>query len=142
VSFLVVAIVAVVVVIVLATSGSRHTPYSSLKTGDCFDNVIGHSGVFSDEVDRVDCAKPHDAEVTGSFQAASGSYPGVPGFKAMAQPRCQALALASVGGSAAPRFRGIWLFPPKALWDKGTHLVLCAVGNIDASRRTGSVKAA
>jgi hypothetical protein len=61
----------------------------SLRTGDCFDQPGGTA--TEQEVERVksvDCAKPHDAEVAGSFQLTGSAYPGVPAIEKLAEERC------------------------------------------------------
>ncbi|OEJ97951.1 hypothetical protein J116_008925 [Streptomyces thermolilacinus SPC6] len=62
----------------------------SLRTGDCFNQPGG--AVTEKEVmtvKSVDCAKPHDAEVTGAFQlSGDGAFPGLPAIERQADERC------------------------------------------------------
>lgn len=61
----------------------------SLRTGDCFNQPGGTADQQEVEtVKSVDCAKPHDAEVTGTFQLTGSAYPGVPAIEKQAEERC------------------------------------------------------
>ncbi|AOT60848.1 MULTISPECIES: DUF4190 domain-containing protein [Streptomyces] len=61
----------------------------SLRTGDCFDQPGGATAETEVmTVKDVDCAKPHDAEVTGAFQLTGDAYPGVPAIEKQAEERC------------------------------------------------------
>ncbi len=134
------AAVFVSVLVVVGVAASKHTRYTSLNTGDCFNNISSNS-VFSGEVNRLACSKPHDAEVTGSFQATDpGSYPGQAGFRTEAQPQCRALAVQYLGTGSGAGLQTLFLYPLQGSWISGTRLVVCAVSKIDGTKLTGSVR--
>ncbi|MFV2117541.1 DUF4190 domain-containing protein [Streptomyces sp. Act-28] len=61
----------------------------SLRVGDCFNQPGGTAAEQEVETIRsVDCAKPHDAEVTGAFELTGSAYPGVPAIEKQAEERC------------------------------------------------------
>ncbi|MCP9957485.1 MULTISPECIES: DUF4190 domain-containing protein [Streptomyces] len=64
----------------------------SLRTGDCFNQPGGTADQQEvDTIRSVDCAKPHDAEVAGSFELTGAAYPGVPAIEKQAEERCQTI---------------------------------------------------
>ncbi len=124
-----------VLVAVHVTQGQVHTDYTRLRVGDCY-NLTG-----AGYVDRVACARPHHAEVTGSFQlAVHGGYPAAAGFQSLAQPRCQALASQYLGSTTRVDLGYVWITPDRSAWDGGTRTVVCGLQNVDRSLRTGSLR--
>jgi len=132
-------VLVVTILVVIGAAASTHTHYTSLQSGDCF-NRISSSSIFRFEVDKVDCAKPHDVEVTGRFEAADAPrYPGVSGFAAEAAARCADLATSYLGQNASVGLRYVWLTPAESSWNRGTRTIVCGLQNADQTRRTGSV---
>jgi hypothetical protein len=137
---LVVTVLAIGGLVALGVAASKHTTYTSLETGDCF-NRISSSSIFSFQVDRVDCTKAHDAEVTGRFAADDpGSFPGADGFRAQAEPKCSDFADQYLGSNSGSGLRFIWVTPKQSSWDNGTRTVICGLQNSDQSKHTGSVR--
>lgn len=132
------ALVIGLLVLVVAGAGN-HTQYTNLQTGDCY-NRISSSSIFSGQVDRVDCIKAHDTEVTGSFEAAPGAYPDADGFRTQAEPQCSGFADLYLGSNPATGLNIVWLAPNQFTWDSGTHTVVCGIQNADRSKHTGSVQ--
>jgi Septum formation len=126
---------AVALVLILVTRPSKHTDYTRLRVGDCYN--LTSTGY----VDRVACAHPHHAEVTGSFQLVNqGGYPGTAGFQSEAQPKCQALAGHYLGSTTRIDLGYVWITPNRSAWDRGTRTVVCGLQNADRSPRSGSVR--
>ncbi|MDQ1400050.1 MAG: hypothetical protein QOK20_1982 [Acidimicrobiaceae bacterium] len=137
---LVLSALAIAGIAALAVGASKHTSYTSLTTGDCF-NRISSSSIFSFQVDRVDCSKAHDAEVTGRFEANDpGSFPGADGFRSQAEPKCSDFANQYLGSNSGIGLRFVWVTPKQSSWDNGTHTVICGLQNADQSKHTGSVR--
>ena len=134
------SVIVIPLIIVGVVAATKHTPYNDLQAGDCYTRVSSGS-IFSGEVNKVDCSKPHDAEVTGSFQATDpGSYPGDAGFRTQAQPQCLSLGRQYLGTTSGAGLDAIWLYPKQAAWDDGTRTVVCGIQNADGSQHTGSVR--
>ncbi len=134
------SVLAIAGLVVLGLAASKHTRYTDLQAGDCY-NRISSSSIFSGEVDRLACTQPHDTEVTGTFEASdTGSFPGADGFRALAEPRCTTLANQYLGTHSGTGLRIVWLAPKQSTWDSGTHTVVCGIQNSDRSRHTGSVR--
>ncbi len=127
------------VLVLFGVAASKHTSYTTLQPGACI-NTISSSSVFNSLVDKVDCSKAHEIEVTGRFGAADpGTYPGETGFQSEGQTKCETLTTDYLG-QAPGDFRFIFLFPDKSSWDSGTRTIVCGIGNTDKSKHTGSFK--
>jgi hypothetical protein len=133
---LVLSVLAAVLIGFLVNFAANHHSYTSLDTGDCF-NPVGH-GVFSTLVTKKSCDSPHLDEAVGSFDLTGDTWPGEAGTRALADPTCSGLArqYITVPGD---QLRLLWFYPTKASFDRGERMVLCAVGQADGSKRTGSV---
>jgi hypothetical protein len=134
---LLLCVIGIIGIVALASSGN-HVDYTSLQTGDCF-NTVSSSSFFSGQVTKVDCSKPHDVEVTGSFNATGSSYPGTAGFHTQAEPQCATFATQYLAGRPTTGLRLFWVVPQKNTWDNGTHTIVCGLQNADASKHTGSL---
>jgi len=136
---LVVSALAIVGIVALVSFASRHTQYTDLQAGDCY-NRISSNSLFSGRVDTIDCTKAHDTEVTGRFDATDpGSFPGADGFRAQAEPECSRFGTQYLGNNSGSDLRVVWLAPNQGTWDSGTHTVVCGLQNADRSRHSGSV---
>ena len=131
------AAILVAIVAVMAIAVGNHVEYSHLHAGSCFSSV---SSQFRASVDTVSCSTPHLTEVTGAFQAVDpGRFPGVGGIGSQAEPKCSALAVQYVGGRSTAGLKVTFLAPDQAVWDQGSHTIVCGLRNADGTKHRGSV---
>ncbi|MGH9126265.1 MAG: septum formation family protein [Acidimicrobiales bacterium] len=126
-------VIIVVVVLIVATSSSGGVNYNTLRTGNCFNRTTGP------KEDKVACTALHQVEVTGTFQATAGPYPGEAGLRPQAVAECGTLATEYLGSHPSDGLEIVWLVPAKGTWDDGIRAVICGVQNIDGSKRAGSI---
>ncbi|CAL9519587.1 DUF4190 domain-containing protein [Streptomyces sp. enrichment culture] len=124
--------------------GSTNSAFS-LRTGDCFDQPGG--AVTEKEVmtvKSVDCAKPHDAEVTGAFQLTGGSaFPGLPAIEKQADERCAEISEQySLDSWAVPENAVTYYYhPTEESWrELKDRTVTCAFA-AEKGKLTGSLRA-
>jgi hypothetical protein len=94
---------------------------------------------------KVDCAQPHDAEVTlvTSYPAGSTApYPGNDALNAFVDQTCEAAFTSYVG---VPFDESTYTYAsfypnPGADWNGGDREVVCTVTNEDSTPLTGSLK--
>lgn len=113
----------------------------SLRTGDCFD-VPGKIESYNDDVTTVDCKKPHEGEVTGTFRVTGYSkWPGEKAFDGLAEKRCQEINdKYTLDRWAVPDEVWTYYYPPSSLsWRNGDRTVTCVYGT-DKERITGSLR--
>lgn len=139
VNVLVYPFVIVAFVVTVLGAATPHTQYTELKAGDCYNRISSHS-IFRGEVHQVACTVVHDTEVSGTFVAAGATFPGTPGFRAQALPKCTALARQYLDSDRVPGLDIAWLVPDQSTWNRGTHLVVCGVEDANGTRRTGSLR--
>ncbi|MEU9012935.1 DUF4190 domain-containing protein [Streptomyces sp. NPDC048479] len=128
---------------------SRSRSTLDLHKGDCF-NVPG------DELEQetatvgvVDCAKEHDAEVTGAFKLEkSDDWPGEAAVEPVAEKRCTEINNAYADdASAVPDSAEMYYYMPSAhSWRLGDRSVTCAFavteGKLKGSVRSGGIPSA
>ncbi|MFF0427418.1 DUF4190 domain-containing protein [Streptomyces sp. NPDC004520] len=110
---------------------SRSKSPSSLRTGQCFDDE-GSSKKYTTEVTVVDCARPHDGEVTGVFKMTGfESWPGEEAADELAQKRCETINSAyAMDTWAIPK--DVWIhyyLPSEDTWRLGDRSVICGFGS-------------
>ncbi|CAL9305128.1 DUF4190 domain-containing protein [Streptomyces sp. SudanB25_2051] len=116
----------------------------ALRTGDCFNQpggAVSEKEVMT--VKSVDCAKPHDAEVTGSFKLADGAYPGVPAIEKQAEDRCLTISEQySLDSWAVPENAVTFYYhPTEDSWKlQKDRTVTCAFA-AEKGKLTGSLRA-
>ncbi|MFB7030383.1 MULTISPECIES: DUF4190 domain-containing protein [unclassified Streptomyces] len=120
---------------------SRSKSPFSLRTGQCFSDH-GKSAEYTTEVTVVDCASPHDGEVTGGFEVTGFTkWPGEDAIDAIAEKRCETVNLAyAMDTWAIPE--DVWLFyylPSSQSWKLGDRTVTCALA-AEKKRFSGSVR--
>ncbi|WP_432248041.1 DUF4190 domain-containing protein [Streptomyces sanyensis] len=115
-----------------------------LAEGDCFDipgkEVPEESEAFS--VPTVDCARPHDAEVTGSYRLEDeGGYPGSAADEREMERRCHLMSEEYVPDpdALAPHIANFYYLPTRESWALGDRTVTCALAATEG-RLTGSLK--
>lgn len=125
---------------------SRSRSTLDLHKGDCF-NVPG------DELERetasvrvVDCAKEHDAEVTGAFKfGKSDAWPGEAAVEPVAEKRCTEINNAyAANASAVPDSAETYYYmPSRRSWRLGDRTVTCTFavteGKLKGSVRSGGI---
>ncbi|MER5462601.1 DUF4190 domain-containing protein [Streptomyces sp. NPDC002668] len=125
---------------------SRSRSTLDLHKGDCF-NVPG------DELERetasvrvVDCAKEHDAEVTGAFKLGkSDAWPGEAAVEPVAEKRCTEINNAyAANASAVPDSAETYYYmPSRRSWRLGDRTVTCTFavteGKLKGSVRSGGI---
>jgi Septum formation len=100
--------------------------------GTCFD----HPQV----PETVDCAGPHDGEVTGVAPVPAGPYPGEARMEALGQAACDEYGRAYVGGKAkgGAGYGFGHVHPTATMWADGDHGILCLLLAGEGRRLTGS----
>ncbi|MEU3602410.1 DUF4190 domain-containing protein [Streptomyces sp. NPDC006798] len=102
-----------------------------LRTGHCY-NLPGSTGKDGEEVSEVrvvDCAEPHEAEVTGVFKLEGyDSYPGDEALTPVAEGRCTAVdrAYALDDWAIPPTMERYFLTPTAESWKLGDRRVTCS----------------
>jgi hypothetical protein len=118
----------------------QSTAASSLRAGDCLLDPAADQVV---DVDRVDCASPHEFEVIGMATLTGSTYPGDAEIVAEARVACRPVFAAYVG---EPHDESPWLInvftPTAATFATGERAVTCLVFQFDEDleirRTTGS----
>ncbi|MER7912821.1 DUF4190 domain-containing protein [Streptomyces sp. NPDC096068] len=120
---------------------SRSKSPFSLRTGQCFTDR-GKLEEYTTEVTVVDCARPHDGEVTGGFKVTGfTSWPGEDAIDAIAEKRCETLNQAyALDTWRVPE--DVWAYyylPSSQSWRFGDRTVTCAFAT-DGKPFSGSVR--
>ncbi len=137
---LVLSVLGIIGIVALVSLAHNHVQYTDLQAGNCYNRISANS-IFSGRVDKVDCTKPHDTEVTGKFTATDpGNFPGAEGFRAQSETQCTQLGDTYLGSNSAGNLRVVWLAPDKNTWNNGTHTIVCGLQNLDRSKHTGTVR--
>ncbi|MFE0648776.1 DUF4190 domain-containing protein [Streptomyces sp. NPDC059534] len=107
---------------------SRTKSPSSLRTGDCFGDK-DKAKEYATHVEVVDCAGPHDGEVTGRFKVTGfDTWPGEDAVDALAEKRCDTInSTYALDTWAVPT--DVWTYyylPSKESWRLGDRSVICA----------------
>lgn len=121
--------------IVVLTTDSR-TSIVDLRPGDCFD-VPDESSEQIDEVDVVDCAEPHLAEVVaiGSLnESGDEPYPPDDELFALIDAECRAAAV-----DVSDDFGLLPIAPTPQLWDAFEGRYLCVAIPFGGEPVTGSI---
>ncbi|MEU6978451.1 MULTISPECIES: DUF4190 domain-containing protein [unclassified Streptomyces] len=121
-------------------AGSSKSAFS-LRKGECFD-VPGKMEEYTENVDIVDCAKPHEGEVTGSFKITGyAKWPGDKALDGLAEERCQEINDAyTLDKWAVPD--DVWTYyylPSSMSWRGGDRTVTCTYGT-DKTPFSGSLR--
>ncbi|NUK00601.1 DUF4190 domain-containing protein [Streptomyces lunaelactis] len=122
---------------------SRSRSTLDLRKGDCF-NLPGSGAVEREttDVEVVDCASEHEAEVAGGFKVRGyETYPGESRLDSLADTRCQEVNDGyAMDPWAVPKGTEMYYYlPTKESWRLGDKIVTCAFV-IDGGVVQGSVR--
>lgn len=136
------ALIAVIVARHSSSSGNQLT-WDQLRPGDCLagSNMgLGKSTPWPDEVTRVACTQPHEAEVffAGDNWPQSKAYPGDSAVSSQAADRCDAVFAAYDGiESGQSVFWIATIVPGSANWDSGDRSLECVAYKPSSSGPSG-----
>ena len=114
---------------------------NDLGVGDCM--VLPSEDQF-DEIRRLGCTEPHDAEVFLVVDHPGSEYPSNDAFESFIDEQCTP-AFASYSGSAYDDQDVLiygWFTPTPASWDDGDHAVMCYLAPADESPTDRSYRGA
>ena len=136
------ALIAVIVTRITSTSDNQLT-WDQLRPGDCLagSNMgLGNSKPWPDEVTRVACPQPHEAEVffAGDNWPQSKAYPGDSAVSSQAAERCNAVFTAYDGiESGRSAFWITTIVPDSSDWGSGDRSLECAAYKPSSSGPSG-----
>ncbi|MDJ0385412.1 DUF4190 domain-containing protein, partial [Streptomyces sp. G-G2] len=112
-----------------------------VRPGDCFNVPGGDLLADAPLVFEVPCVRPHHGEVTASYLADPGAFPGDDALASRAEERCwQAQDAYAMDTWALPDFAEMYFFAPSGdEWAEGRRSVLCVLGTTEDEQR-GSLK--
>lgn len=126
-------------------SSKDSTIADALKTpkyvvGDCVNTVSGAAGVTSE---KIDCAKPHDGQVTHVETLPEGEYPGKEAITAQADTICSGDVFTSFIGIpfSDSTLSGSYMYPQPLTWMQGDRQITCLVHEAEG-QTTGSLQGA
>ncbi|WP_369146297.1 DUF4190 domain-containing protein [Streptomyces sp. R44] len=114
----------------------------ALRTGQCF-NGDGKLEADTTDVTVVDCARPHDGEVTGDFKVTGfDKWPGDDALDDLAGARCETVnAGYAMDTWAVPD--GVWVYyylPSRESWRGGDRMVTCVYAHEKQKKFSGSMR--
>ncbi|MFI9211293.1 DUF4190 domain-containing protein [Streptomyces sp. NPDC053253] len=120
---------------------SRTKSPFALRTGQCFGDD-GKLEEYAEDVEVIDCAKPHDGEVSGSFKLTGyDKWPGKSEIETVGEKRCETINSAyALDTWAVPA--DVWVYyymPSRESWRLGDRTVICAFAS-EEGQFTGSVR--
>ncbi|MFE6226572.1 DUF4190 domain-containing protein [Streptomyces sp. NPDC057854] len=107
-----------------------------LRTGACFVDDSADER-YSRGVRTVDCAEPHDGEVTGRFEATtSDTWPGEKELERIGEERCDTMAAeyALDTWSLGPETMSLYYYPDRSAWREGERRIACGIGGEERTR--------
>jgi ribosomal protein L40E len=115
---------------------------SDLQIGDCFD----HQDADAEEADEVNarrCDESHQFEMMSIGSMSDGGYPSEAAFEEFVGANCLPAFDAYVGlAYEQSRLEVYWYFPVEDGWNRGDHVVQCAIYDPLKSQLTGSLRGA
>jgi hypothetical protein len=129
---------AVLLVPLVAACGSEVA--AQAEVGECFQAPDPNEPVG--ELDKVDCAEPHDHEVFAKFELPDGDFPGEDGVQQQAEEGCLERFEGYVGESYEESPYGIFpIRPSEQSWnDADDREVICAITTLDGTKLEESVR--
>ncbi|MFJ8229420.1 DUF4190 domain-containing protein [Streptomyces sp. NPDC094448] len=128
-----------------ADEAASYQTVGDLRKGDCYNLPGGGSsdGTEVSEIQVVDCAKPHEAEITGGFKITGfGKFPGESVLEPIAERRCDDIDTAyAMDAWAIPAvMSGYYYIPTKDSWNNGDRRVSCGFATEGSRKTTGSIR--
>ncbi|MFF9338506.1 MULTISPECIES: DUF4190 domain-containing protein [unclassified Streptomyces] len=111
-----------------------------LRTGECFLDDV-EQGEYTLGVRVVDCAEPHDGEITGRFEVTGfDGWPGDRKLEELGEERCDAMAGTYVRDTWAltADSLSLYYYPDRQAWRQGERRIACGIGGEE--RTTGSLR--
>jgi hypothetical protein len=143
VTFVLIAVAAAAVALVVATHGSRHKTVVTyrpaavfgLRAGECVNS--SQNGL---SVTILPCATPHAAEVFATFSLTGSSWPGETAVQQQASDGCTN----RLAGYLNPQLLNAgltqqYVYPNQQAWQAGVRTVVCEVGSASGPL-SGSVR--
>lgn len=135
---------ALAILVLAAGLGACSTDVAAnkLEVGDCTDQDLSGS---VGEVDTIDCAEPHAAEVFAVFDLEGDEYPGVSAIQADSVEGCQGDRFTDYVGVPYPQSEIFvaYLVPSEETWNEADdRTVICFAVTGDGSPLEGSVQGA
>lgn len=122
------------------TACSKDVAANDLAVGDCTnDDLSGAVG----EVDTVDCAESHTAEVFAIFDIEGDDFPGTSEIQAQANEGCNGRRFEDYVGTpyTQSEIYSTYLVPTEETWNEADdRTVICLAVTQDGSATEGSVK--
>ncbi|MFB7588168.1 DUF4190 domain-containing protein [Streptomyces sp. NPDC056169] len=121
---------------------SRTKSPFELRTGQCFGDDGKLKDEYATDVEIVDCAKPHDGEVTGTFKLTGyDKWPGESELDGVAEKRCDTINSAyALDTWGVPVDVSVYYYMPSSQsWRLGDRTVICAFASGEGSF-SGSVR--
>jgi len=124
------------------TACSKEVSANNLEVGDCTnEDLSGEVG----EVDTVDCADSHTAEVFALFDISGDEFPGTTDVQSQATEGCNGDRFESYVGTPyeESEIYTTYLVPTESTWnDADDRTVICLAVTQDGSASEGSVEGA
>ena len=103
-------------------------------------NGTGHGDTQATGAKLVDCATPHQYEVTGTGQSTASTYAEASTSDEVTAV-CNPVLEKYVGSSSkAKKYRAAALTPSQSSWDQGDHSLTCFAQNRDNTPLNNSIK--
>ena len=126
-----------------AEGGATTVDIQDLKTGNCISEMVNgteQSGTEATGAKLVDCATPHQYEVTGTGQSTASTYAEASTSDEVTAV-CNPVLEKYVGSSSkAKKYRVAALTPSQSSWDQGDHSLVCFAQNRDNTPLNNSIK--
>ncbi|MEU3604384.1 DUF4190 domain-containing protein [Streptomyces sp. NPDC035033] len=109
---------------------------TELRTGECFLDD-SEQGEYTLGVRVVDCAEPHNGEITGRFEVTGfDAWPGEKKLQQLGEERCETMAgtYALDTWSLGPDAWTLHYFPDRRAWREGEHRIACGIGGEERTR--------
>ncbi|MDO4259132.1 MAG: septum formation family protein [Actinomycetaceae bacterium] len=134
------SVIATVLMTATAVAGCNHQlAATSLKVGDC---IASPQGEEIRNVEPIDCAQPHGAEIYYVHTVEGQDFPGDEVLNGEAQRICAEQFAAYVGVPVEQHdtLTTWFMTPTQESWSAGDHIIVCLAVNTDLTPLTGTVK--
>ncbi|MFC2547570.1 MAG: septum formation family protein, partial [Actinomyces oris] len=126
-----------------AEGGATTVDIQDLKTGNCISEMVNgteQGGTEATGAKLVDCATPHQYEVTGTGQSTASTYAEATTSDEVTAV-CAPVLESYVGSpSKAKKYQAAALTPSQSSWDQGDHSLTCFAQNRDNTPLNNSIK--